>query len=121
MPHWFLSISPNTLPQVTLRARDCLQLIDLGREWYGGGKPCSGVPALVGHVSCSLRLVAVYEEKPRQLQVLTLKERVGRSGLPACLMGQGSAGSTEAVQRTLKVRTSSEKSCVLVHVLRVLS
>ena len=91
---------------MTLRARDCLQLIALGREWYGSGKLCLGVPALVGHVSCSVRLVVVHERLPRQLQVLTLRETVRGGGLPAFLMGQGSSGTTEAVQRTLKVCTS---------------
>ncbi len=52
-----------------LRGRDILPLIKLARGWYmererAGGQPLfTGVPARVGHVSASLRLVAVHLDK----------------------------------------------------------
>lgn len=62
---WFSSDPAQLSTDVPLRAWDCLSLVMLGREWYkerereGGRPPFSGLPALVGHVSSSLRIIVV--------------------------------------------------------------
>ena len=93
-----------------LRAHDILKLVDVAREWYDAGKPYMGVPAPVGHVSCSLRMVVVHEVPSQGLQVLvTGREGEGgsQSGLPVCLLShEGGGVVTNAIQKTLKVQTS---------------
>ncbi len=62
---WFPSDPTHLSTAIPLRAWDCLPLVKLAREWYqereraGGRPPFSGLPAQVGHVSSSIRVVAV--------------------------------------------------------------
>ena len=48
--------------EVNLRAQDVLPLIDLARSWYKE-RPFTGLPAQVGHVSTSVRIVAVHSDR----------------------------------------------------------
>lgn len=96
--------------QVELRSHDILELIAIARAWYDNGKPFRGLPAAVGHVSCSLRLVVVYEAPSQSLEVLlnTEKEKEGVSHLPVCLINRKRGGSiNNDIKTTLEVKYNS--------------
>ena len=97
-----------SLSQVDLRAHDILHLIEVAQKWYDNGKPYSGLPVTVGHVSCSLRVVLVHETMSHDLKVLVSAgdegERAGQSRLPVCLLSYDGGGVIRsAVRKTLKV------------------
>ena len=108
--NWFTADTKQLPENLHLRARDILPLIDAGKKWYESGKPFSGLPVNVGHVSTSLRLVITYcmsGADEGQVSVLLKGAAVGGcSALPVCLcetMVQDPIGTTVKV---CEVRTA---------------
>lgn len=94
--------------QVELRSHDILKLVAIACEWYDNEKPFRGLPAAVGHVSCSLRLVVVHETPSQNLEILVnSEEKEGVSCLPVCLMNRKRGGSINTlIKTTLEVNLS---------------
>lgn len=91
--------------QVELRCPDILSLIEIAHEWYDSGRQFRRLPVAIGHVSCSLRLVVVYESPLHDLEVLRREsETENQSCLPVCLMNcERGGGINTAVKTALKV------------------
>ena len=61
---WFSAEQKKLQYEVGLRARDILPLVGLAAKWYQQPqRPFTGLPIQAGHVSSSLRLVAVHEDR----------------------------------------------------------
>ena len=58
---WFPADVERLQSELPLRASDIVPLIDLARQWFAGegGRPFSGLPVPVDHVSASYRLLTV--------------------------------------------------------------
>ena len=88
--NWF-TVDTDQLPEIVLlRAPDILPLIDAGKKWYERGKPFSGLPVNVGHVSASVRLVVTYcTSSTEEGQVYVLVKGAAAAGscsaLPVCV------------------------------------
>lgn len=54
--NWWTSDINKLQREISLRARDMLFLISVGKRWYES-RPFSGLPVDVSHVSSSIRLV----------------------------------------------------------------
>ena len=93
---WFTSQALSAIP---IRAKDCLSLIKLGKEWYySDKKPKGGLPPAVGHTCITRRLVLVHKSGEQFFVLL----RTGASGtkttkFPVARMG------IEELQRAVKV------------------
>lgn len=88
-----------------MRCHDILSLVEIAREWYDSGRPFRRLPVAVGHVSCSLRLVVVYETPSHSLEVLRRdSETENQSCLPVFLMNhERGRGIKTAVKTALEV------------------
>lgn len=86
--NWFTADTARLPELVLLRAPDILPLINAGKEWYERGRPFSGLPVNVGHVSASIRLVLTYctsGAEEGQVSVLVNGAAGSCSALPVCV------------------------------------
>lgn len=78
---WFPADVERLQSELPLRASDIVPLIDLARQWFAGegGRPFSGLPVPVDHVSASYRLLTVSWSLGDVVWVLKRKDPDGSS------------------------------------------
>ena len=61
---WLSADTRRLQREVQLRARDCVQVIDLARQWYQQpeGSHCTSGFIAAAHTSSTLRLLVAYED-----------------------------------------------------------
>lgn len=113
--NWFTVDTDKLSELVLLRTSDILPLIDAGRKWYERGKPFSGLPVNVGHVSASLRLVVTYctsSTEEGQVFVLVNGTAGSFSALPVCVCDMT---TRNPIGESLKVHVHVVKNTMTIH------
>ena len=98
---WLPADTTRLTQEVKLRAPDIIKLIKIASKWYET-RPYICLPVPVGHVSSSLRLLLVHDDR-RVLRVLVAKEGGGSTRLPISLCSHQTIGQV-LVDNTIKVR-----------------
>ena len=99
--NWWTTDINKLQREIPLRAGDMLSLINVGKQWYEG-RPFSGLPVDVNHVSSSVRLVLAScggKRKKGEVSVLMREGAESSSSFPVAVCGS----QFDPIGETLKV------------------
>lgn len=99
--NWWTSDINKLQREIPLRAGDMLSLISAGKQWYEG-RPFSGLPVDVSHVSSSVRLVLARcdgKGKKEEVSVYMREGAKSSSSFPIAVCGS----QLDPIGETLKV------------------